>query len=122
LSRVRERASAERRKRTCSRKIEFKDRESEESGEVVEKELCDDIELDYADTFDTTICSVCGEFGRDGELWCRRVRCVDWTHSVTQIVVDGTLQRTVPVICSSRKRNARRSKFKSLAWRTCCSS
>jgi len=39
LSRVRERANTARRKRTCSRKIEFKDRESEESGEVDEKEV-----------------------------------------------------------------------------------
>jgi len=62
LSRVGERANAERRKMTCSRKIEFIGRESEESGEVNEKGLCDDIELDYADTFHTTICSVCGEF------------------------------------------------------------
>lgn len=115
LSRIRERANAERRKRTCSGQIEFKDRESEESGEVVEKELRDDVELDYADTFHTIICSVCGEFGRDGELWYNCVRCVDWTHSVTQIVVNGTIQRTVPMVCSSRKRNARRSKFKSRA-------
>jgi len=63
LSRVRERANAERRKRTCSRKTEFKDKES---GEVVEMELCEDIELDYAYTFHTSICLVCGEFGRDG--------------------------------------------------------
>jgi len=55
LSGVRERANAGRKKRTCSRKIEFKDRVSEESGEVVEKELCDDIELDYADTFHTAM-------------------------------------------------------------------
>jgi len=37
-------------------------------------EMCDDYTLHGDATFQTDICSFCGEFGRDGKLWCRWVR------------------------------------------------
>jgi hypothetical protein len=48
--------------RTCSRKIEFKCSESEESGKIGDKELCDDDSQDDAGSFSTDVCSVYGEF------------------------------------------------------------
>ena len=36
-----------------------------------EKDLCDDNTPDDTDAFQAEVCSVFGEFGRDGELRCR---------------------------------------------------
>ena len=49
-------------------------RECEELGETGKKELCD-VDVPTGDaTFHRHKCSLCGDFGRDGELWCRWVR------------------------------------------------
>ena len=45
------------------------------------KNLCDDDELDdLPGAFNQDICSVCGEFGKDNEIWFRCVMCSRWAH------------------------------------------
>jgi len=46
-----------------------------------EKELCDDNTPDDTDAFQAEVCSVFGEFGRDGKPRCRGVSCSKWTCS-----------------------------------------
>lgn len=61
------------------RNIHFDDSESESCDE---SQLCDDDELDDVDpTEDNEECLVCGEFGRNKELWYRCVMCSKWAHS-----------------------------------------
>jgi len=46
-----------------------------------EKELYDYNTPDDIDVFQAELCSVFGEFGRDGEKRYRGVSCSQWTHS-----------------------------------------
>jgi len=46
-----------------------------------EKKLCDDNEDDDVDPFNTDVCIVCGEFGKNREIWYRCVICANWTHA-----------------------------------------
>ena len=49
-------------------------REYEEYRETGDKELCDDDILHGDATLFRQTCSVCVDFRRDGELWCKWVR------------------------------------------------
>ncbi|KAJ8945555.1 hypothetical protein NQ318_020401 [Aromia moschata] len=61
------------------RNLHFDDSDSESYDE---SQLCDDDELDDVDpSGDNEECLVCGEFGRDNEIWYRCVMCSNWAHS-----------------------------------------
>lgn len=81
-------------KSTHVKKIKFQDSETEES-EFDEKDICDDDELDDVDpTRPENICLICGEFGKDRELWYQCASCLDWAHA------DCTLREdSKPYIC-----------------------
>ncbi|KAL3283086.1 hypothetical protein HHI36_006243 [Cryptolaemus montrouzieri] len=63
------------------RKLQFNDSESESCDE---SQCGDDDELDDIDadsSHDSDACIVCGEFGRDKEIWCRCVISSFWSHA-----------------------------------------
>jgi len=62
--------------------IEKQERANESNmNKTDEKEFCDDYTPDDTDAFQADVCSLFGEFGRDGELRCRGVSCSHWTRS-----------------------------------------
>lgn len=60
----------------------YENSDNSECSEVVDvKDLCDDDELDDINPERVEdVCLVCGEFGRDGEMWFRCVVCSLWSH------------------------------------------
>lgn len=55
------------------------DSDSDSCGDICDDNDVDDIEIAGRPSYD--VCSVCGEFGRDKELWYRCVLCSSWAHS-----------------------------------------
>lgn len=65
------------------RNIDFCEDDTE-SESYSESELCVDDELDEVDptpTHEDDICLICGEFGRDNEVWYRCTLCSKWAHA-----------------------------------------
>ncbi|KAJ4435553.1 hypothetical protein ANN_18169 [Periplaneta americana] len=65
-------------KRKRPRKI-LSESSSDEDG-IDETNICDDDELDDLEPMSGDICCICGEFGRNNELWFRCVCCSQWAH------------------------------------------
>lgn len=63
------------------RNLHLDDTDSNSSISCDENMICDDDELDDVDPTNTDICIICGEFGQDGELWYRCVKCSYWSHA-----------------------------------------
>ncbi|KAJ8881238.1 hypothetical protein PR048_017712 [Dryococelus australis] len=64
------------------RKVQFSESETEPENKD-EKALCDDSDNDdiCVKGYNKKVCFVCGEFGRDGQIWYRCVYCAHWVHS-----------------------------------------
>lgn len=64
-------------KKTVKKKLILDESSSEEDVDL--KDICNDNELDDID-INVDVCLVCGEFGKDGEIWFRCVICSGWSH------------------------------------------
>lgn len=88
-------------KKPCVRNLRIDDSESESCDET---QLCDDDELDDVDLEDNNTCLVCGEFGRDNEIWYRCVSCGNWAHSECS-GWDSAVQYTCDVCIKAHKKS-----------------
>lgn len=75
---------SKKKRKYCKRSLKF---ESSDEEDVNDENLCDDSDDDIhpieavCQSNKEEVCSVCGEFGKDRELWYKCVRCQNWSHA-----------------------------------------